>query len=58
MFACVSLCADIHRKVTVFESIVSFHLLVEYMMEEPDVDKKKRKIVVQNNVSKYCMNGV
>jgi hypothetical protein len=28
------------------------------MMENPFRDEKKRKIVIQNNVSKYYMNGV
>jgi hypothetical protein len=41
-----------------FESIVSSHLLVEYVMEKPLLDEKKRKIVAQNNVSTYYINGV
>jgi hypothetical protein len=37
---------------------VSSHLLAEYVIEKPLLDEKKRKIVAQNNVSTYYINGV
>jgi hypothetical protein len=54
----VNFCTDIREKIAIFESTVSLHLLVEYMMEIPLPYEKKRKTLLENNVSKYYTNGI